>query len=190
MQANSTDNPVIPTVDSWIDMATLLTQELDFGFNTTSYVDANASDWCAQLGLNIPRSLPSFGQVLLSIESAGFSSGSVGLIADVFTSGKQPILLEPAQLGPDQVQGITVTLDPGFAATLTVQYWAGDGAPPAAGASLTVTAQYLIPSAAAAAAANAGLIDGVRSRYLQQALRIGPTPTAVLGAVSFIVGSP
>jgi hypothetical protein len=182
-------NP-IPTITSWLDMAALLTQDLGFGFNNTRYIDPDAATWSSYLGLSVPPSLPSSGQVLISLSSTGFSGGTVGILANQFGSNQQPIVLAPTALGPGQLSGITVTLDPGFSATFTVEYWAGTGTAPAAGASINVTAYYVIPPSEAASAATAGLVDGVRNRFLQERLGVGPTQMAVLGSASFVVATP
>ena len=77
----------------------------------------------------------------------------------------------------------------GFSTTFTIEYWQGAGAPPAAGASITMAVYYQMSGSDAVRAAGLGLVDSVRNRYLRERAGIGPTPLAILGSASFIVGS-
>jgi hypothetical protein len=187
--AQAVDEPNVatpPVITTWTAMSTLLTQDLNYGFNTTAYVDADEPTWYARLGLTIPSSIASSGQVMLMISSNGFTSGTVGLIGDLFTSNQSAILLNPFTLTQGGVTSLTVTLDPGFSSMLTLQYWPGSGTPPASGSTITLSASYIIPPEETGQALAAGIVNGPRATYLTQS-GIGPTATAILGSATFVV---
>lgn len=181
--------PAIPAVNRWTDMGALLTQDLGFGFRNTVYVNGSAQAWTHRLGLNIPASFDAPGQIMLTLTTAGMSGATIGVLANVFGSDQKVIAILPAQVTQDSfATGIQVTLEPGFSASLAVQYWSG-GATPAAGSTITLTASYVLPPSEVLTAATRGLIDSAHDRFLQSVhAGIQPQATVLLGSATFIVG--
>jgi hypothetical protein len=189
-QANDSDNSnPIPTISSWLDMATLQSNNLGFGFRNMASISPTDSIWTRRLALEIPSSLQSSGQVMLMLSASGFQGSTIGFIADVFNDNKQPILLNPTAVGSNSfTTALITTLSPGFSTHIAVQCWGGISAP-AAGATITLSALYLIPPSEVIQATSRCVIDSVRDRFLQEAVGVGPQPTAILGSVSFVVAA-
>lgn len=179
----------IPAVSTWTDMGALLTESLGFGFRNTLQVDADEANWVHRVGLNIPASFTSPGQIMLTLSTAGMTGATVGVLADAFGSDRKPMAILPAPIPGDSfTSGIQVTLAPGFSTSLAIEYWAGN-ARPAAGSTITVSASYVVPQQELAETSSRGLINPVRDRFLQQLNGIQPQATVLLGCVTFIVGN-
>lgn len=181
----------IPEVGSWPDMASLLSDDLGLGFRNTLDVDPNATNWVHRIGLDVPADFDE-ATVLLTLSTEGMAGAIVALIADSYDSANQPILIMPQQVPQDSfTTGIQVTLNGGFSSTLSVVYSAG-ATLPAAGSTITLGANYVVPENNALALASRGRIDARRSRFLRETLTPGgitPTATMLVGCATFIVGS-
>ena len=80
-----------------------------------------------------------------------------------------------------------VSTEPGFSASLAVQYWSGSTTP-APGSTITLTASYVVPQTEVLEASSRGLINARHDRFLQAAHGVSPQATVLLGSVTFIVG--
>jgi len=190
-QVNGVDNSnPIPSVTSWLDMSNLLTQNLGFGFRNTSYIDGSAQNWYRRMMLEVPQSMEQAQQLIISLSATGFVGATVGLLADMFGSNQQPIMMLPSQIKQDgATTSITIPVEPGFSTSLLIECWNGPGQTPAPGSSITVTADYLVPNNQLAQAAGLGLINSSRNRSLHQTVGVGPQAVAMLGAASFVVAN-
>jgi hypothetical protein len=177
-----------PDVRSWLQMGVLLTGALNIGFRNTLYVGADESNWVHRVGLHIPASFEVPGQLMLMVSTTGMTGATIGVLANVFNGDRQPIVILPSQVtGDSTTSGIEITLDPGFSASLAIEYWKGSGTP-APGSTITLSASYAVPDHELVEVSSRGLINGGRDRFIQQALGIQPTPMIPLGSVTFIVG--
>jgi hypothetical protein len=184
---SETDAPEpFPVVNSWLDMSALLTQRLDLGFRNTARIDATDDAWYRRVHLNIPTGMPS-GQVVLSVMSKGFVGNTLGFIGDLFSPQREPIMLLPSQVAQDGASStITVTLEGGMSTSLALQYWQTGNAP-ASGATVTLSADYVVPDSKVAEAGARALVHPRRSRFLAERAGIGPTAMAPLGSATFTV---
>jgi len=182
-------NP-IPTINSWLDMGRLLTQDLGFGFATPATLKAKpdlVSPYDAEhstehhsvgtvndhdLGNRIRRRYGGFDRRLIHERPKAADNRAVQDVQDGSNTG------------------ITMTASPGFATSVAIQYWNTSGNTPSPGASISVEVDYVVPSHELAQAVHLGLLNSRRHRYLQETINIGPQPTAVLGAARFIVADP
>lgn len=191
-QVNDANNSnPIPTVTSWLDMGILLSQNLGFGFRNTSYVDGSAATWYRRLALEIPQSIGEPGNLVIGISASGFTGGTVGFVADLFSNSQQPIMLLPTKIVQDgALSGINLTVDPGFATSIAIQSWNTSGNTPAPGSSITISVNYVVPNDQVVQVASQGLLNSARDRYWQQTLNVGPQQWVVLGSASFVVANP
>lgn len=181
----------IPTISDWIQMSQLMTQQLNFGWRNAVTFDpaGNGGMMMQRMGLTIPGTVGQPGTVQLVLTATGFVGGTVGVIADRYTPEQKPVQILPTRITQDgQSLGIQISLDPGFAARLTVQYWNTGDSVPAPGSTLTLTASYVVPSTQVERAVSAGVVDSRYSQAIARQLGIGPQPVAPLGAVTFIAG--
>jgi hypothetical protein len=185
---SETDAPEpFPVINSWLDVSALLTQRLDLGFRNTARVEAGEDSWYRRLHLDIPPGLPS-GRVVLSVMTKGFVGNTLGFIGDLFSPQREPIMLLPTQVTQDGASStITVTLEGGLSTSLALQFWQTGNAP-AAGATVTFSADYVVPDSQLAEAGSRALVHARRSRFLAEQAGIGPTAMAPLGSATFIVG--
>lgn len=189
-QVNDAENSnPVPVVTSWLDMSSLLTRNLGFGFRNTCHVDGSAQTWYHRLSLDVPQSIQQPGQLMITLSSTGFTGNTVGLLADLFGGDQQPIMIQPFKITQDgATTGITITAEPGFSTSFAIQYWNLSGTQPAPGSSITISVDYVVPQGQVANAVAAGLVNTSRARYLQQAVGVGPQATAILGSATFVVG--
>ena len=176
----------IPTISSWLEMSQLLTQQLGFGFRNMVAFDPIAGPMLYRLGFNIPMSVGESATLQISVSVQGIPAGdTVGLITDCYTPEMTSIALLPTKTtGNSYVGGIQVNVDPGFNASIAVQYWNTSGKIPDAGSQITVTANYVIPDDKFERALSLGVLD---SRYAQAAsTSIGPQQIAPVGSVTFV----
>lgn len=179
----------IPAVESWEDMASLLSDDLGLGFRNTLDVDPGATNWVHRIGLDVPADFEQ-ATILLTLATEGMTGAIVALIADSYDSANQPISIMPQQVSQDSfMTGIQVTLNGGFSGALSVVYSAG-ATLPAAGSTITLSADYVVPANDAQALASQGRINARRSRFLRQTVTgIPPVATMLVGCATFIVGS-
>lgn len=177
----------IPTISSWLEMSQLLTQQLGFGFRNMVAFDPVAGPMLYRLGFDIPMSVGESATLQISVSVQGIPAGdTIGLITDCYTPEMKSIALLPTKTnGNGFVAGIQVDVDPGFNASIAIQYWNTSGKVPAAGSQITVTANYLIPQDKFEKALTLGVLD---SRYAQAATGdgIGPQQVAPVGSVTFV----
>lgn len=183
----------IPTISDWLEMSQLLTQQLAFGWRNTATFDpvANEGMMLQRMGLTIPGTLGDRGTVQLILTTQGMVGDTVSLLADKFTPERKGIALQPTAISGDgQSFGVQVSLDPGFACDLTLQYWNTSTSVPAAGATITLTANYLVPNDRLERAVAAGVLDSGYSRRVANQLGVGPQAVAPLGSVTFLAVTP
>jgi hypothetical protein len=181
----------IPTISDWIDMSTLMTQQLNFGWRNAVTFDpaGNGGMMLHRMGLTIPGTVGQQGTLLITLSANGFVGDTVSLIADRYTPEQQPLQIQPTKISQNGgMIGIQANLDPGFLAHLTVQYWNTSDHVPAAGSTLTLTASYLVPETLLARAISAGVVDSRVSQMVARQFNIHPQAVAPLGAVTFIAG--
>jgi hypothetical protein len=84
--------------------------------------------------------------------------------------------------------GIQVNVDPGFNSSVAFQYWNTSGQAPAAGSTITLSVDYVVPPDKFERALALGVLD---SRYAQPAtaVGIGPQQVAPVGQVTFLVAA-
>jgi hypothetical protein len=196
--AQNTAQP-IPTINSWIQLSQLMTQQLNFGWRNTVTFDplVNEGMMLHEIGLTIPRTVGKSGQIQLMLTLYGFIGDTVSLIADRYTPEQKPIQILPTRVTQDgQSLGLTVTLNPGFAGHLTVQYWNTSAKVPAAGSTITLSANYIVPHEQHASAVAAGVLDSQYSAAIGRSLLgaslgaaqpgVTPQQVAPVGAATFI----
>lgn len=186
MASDSDAAPVPPSVTSWLDMSALVTKRLDIGLRNTSYVDRAAERWTRRVRFDVPATMPAGAELTITVTARGYDGASVGLIADVFAANQKAMMISPLKIvGNEMVAGIKIKAEPGLETSFALQLWKGT-ARPAAGATLTLAADYVVPASEAAEAGDRALVDATRSRFLMGTFGIGPTATAPLGAAVFI----
>lgn len=181
----------IPTISSWIDMSQLMTQQLAFGWRNAVTFNpvANEGMMLQRMGITVPGTVGESGTLQLVLTATGFVGGTVGMIADRYTPEQKAVQILPTAISQDgQSIGLQVTLDPGFQARLTVQYWNTGDSVPAPGSTLTLTASYVVPTAQVERAVSAGVLDSRYSQAIARQLGVGPQQVAPVGAVTFVAG--
>jgi hypothetical protein len=180
----------VPTISSWLEMSQLLTQQLGFGFRNMVSFDPVAGPMLYRLGFDIPMSVGESATLQIGVSVQGIPAGdTVGLITDCYTPEMTSIALLPTKTNGDgYVAGIQVNVDPGFNASIAVQYWNTSGKVPPAGSQITVTANYVIPEDKFEKALTLGVLE---SRYAQAGTSngVGPQQIAPVGAVTFVTTS-
>lgn len=178
----------IPTVSSWLEMSQLLTQQLGFGFRNMLTFDAAGGPLLTRLGLSIPMSVGESATLQLTLTTQGIPTGdTVALIGDCFTPEMKSIVLQPMKTsGNPYVAGITAALDPGFSTSIAFQYWNTSGQVPAAGSTITLAVNYVVPADKYDRALALGVLD---SRYAQRSPNeaVGPQQVCPVGQVTFVV---
>jgi hypothetical protein len=191
--AQNTASP-IPTISSWIEMSQLMTQQLNFGWRNAVAFDpiANGGTMLHQMGVSIPATVGESASLQLILTSYGFVGDTVAIIADRYTPEQKAIQIQPTQITSDgQAIGIQITLDPGFSANLTVQYWNTSKNVPAAGSGITLSVNYLVPEQQYERALSAGVLDSRYSNAVAHSLGqlqqgVTPQQVAPVGAVTFV----
>jgi hypothetical protein len=175
----------LPAVGSWLDMGELITQRLNFGFRNSSQVQAEAPSWYRRVHIEVPPGITA-GEVTLSVTSEGFVGNTVGLIADLFGANREPMMLLPSKIAQDGASSsINVTLEGGQSLGLALQYW-NTGAQPSPGATIVLSADYVVPESELDQAGARALVNPGRSRFLAETGDIGPTAFVPLGSATFI----
>ena len=181
----------IPTVSSWIEMAQLMTQQLNFGWRNGIAFDpiANNGMMLHRMGITVPGTVGDSGVLQLILTSTGFVGDTVAVLADRYTAEQKTIQIAPTRITQDgQAIGIQITLDPGFHANLTVQYWNTSNSVPAAGSTINLAANYVVPKANLEHAVASGVIDSRHNQAVARQIGVGPTPVAPVGGVTFMAG--
>jgi hypothetical protein len=186
--ASDTSTPIPPPViSSWLDMSALETQRRDIRVRNTSMVSATAAAWYRRLAFDVLSCLPA-ASIMVSITARGFIGNTMGLIGDMFGADRQPILLVPAEITQDgAARTLQISVTPGQSLNFTVQYW-NTGLQPSPGATITLSADYVVPDSELVQAGERALVHPHRGRFLADAAKIQPVAMAPLGSATFTVG--
>jgi hypothetical protein len=124
------------------DMATIVANDLGIGWrNVALIVQANQPTWSYSSMLTVPANSPApvTVQVLLACNNMT-GGGSMSFNCSSANGTSVPITLPQTTIqNPNQVSGITTTLQPGFSGSITVNYWNGSSANPS-GANIAIQA--------------------------------------------------
>lgn len=190
---DSTHSNPTPTIATWQDMSALATNNLRFGFSNVSSIGPGETSWVRRQMLTIPASLPGPAQLLLTLSISGFAGAVIGLIADTFNTDQKPILIDPVTVPAtgSLTFGIDVAVQPGVTTSLAVQCW--NEQVPAAGSSIVLSADYVVPPDEREAARARGLIDSgyrLQARPITGAAEaaIEPESLLFLGSCNLVVG--
>jgi hypothetical protein len=171
----------VPAVESFADMATLMSATPGLAINQLTCLDADAGPWLVRVGLSIPAGVRDAQPVAILLSGSGLNGATVGVLGDTFTATRQQLLLPP-QVPPDGVAiGFTAPLEAGYQGSLAIQIWPG-ALPPGNGGTLTMQALYPVPPYQLAQAALRGTLTPA-GRHLQS-LGITPRAMSPLGEVT------
>lgn len=184
----------ITPINDWLALSQLFTQQLNFGWRNSVTFDPVADDGMLQrIGLSVPLSVSESATLQIIVTASGMAGDTISLLGDCFTPEQRQIVLLPSKVTDPYSAGVQVTLDPGFETSLAIQYWNTSGNVPAAGASITVTVNYVVPTSRVERAVSLGVLDSgysrAASRQLGATVGVNPQQVAPVGAATFIVGS-
>jgi hypothetical protein len=181
----------IPTISSWIEMSQFMTQQLNFGSRNAKSFDplANAGTMLERMGISIPLTLGESGTLQFMLTSAGLVGDTLGLIVDQYTPEQKVVQILPTQITQEEeLFGVQATIDPGFTASLAVQYWNTSKQVPARGSTITLSVNYVVPKDQLDAALLMGVIDSRLGQEIARQLGhdVKPQAVAPIGAVTFV----
>lgn len=179
-------NP-LPEIGRALDMAALVSQNLAWGCRNISHLPTppGPSFTCTTM-LEVPATIAAPGSTFLVwISPLRYAGWSVQFHCSQADSDGKPFTLGPHPVpitADQQIIGLMVTLEPGFAAQLSVTLYSNGHRPPP-GASLSLMCSYQVSGTHAEEAYARGLVDPVFMRAVTDALRgarqhLASTPTA------------
>jgi hypothetical protein len=182
-------NP-FPQIYTQLDMAALVSNNLQWGWRNTTEVSKNIPTWSYMMGLSIPSTISSKAQYFVYVNPTGFIGWTVSFTCSQVDSSGKPIQLLPTKIQQDGVLlGTSCALAPGFNAVVSI-YMQNNGVSAQAGASIPLGCSYQTTSAEANEAVNLGLYDAQFHQKLKAVIddeRIGPTPWVKLGAQTYTI---
>lgn len=180
-------NP-FPAVYTQLDMATLISTNLGWGWRNVALVSAALPTWQYEMGLTIPQNVPTTANYFVYVTPTGFTGWQVAFnCSQLDVNGKAIILPQQTILQNGALMGVTCSLAPGFNAIVTIYMFQGHAASnPGATIPLGCSYQTASPSEAEEAVRR-GIVDGAFMRKVQRAFgpEIGPTPWVGLGAQTY-----
>ena len=184
---NAADGNPVPTIDSWLDMSELLTQNLGFGFRNTCQVESNATTWAHQFMLNIPDTITDPSTLQVVISTAGMNGNTFSLKSN--DTGNLINFLPFTASGNSSFTSMNVVPPTtGYSASLTLGYENNAGTFPAQGAAVTVSINYLVPDTEIHEAGMRGLLQPGLSKVMSSNDAGMPVQQfALIGSITFVV---
>jgi hypothetical protein len=142
-----------------------------------------------RMGISIPLTLGESGTLQFMLTSAGLVGDTLGLIVDQYTPEQKVVQILPTQITQEEeLFGVQATIDPGFTASLAVQYWNTSKQVPARGSTITLSVNYVVPKDQLDAALLMGVIDSRLGQEIARQLGhdVKPQAVAPIGAVTFV----
>jgi hypothetical protein len=188
-RVSSTDDPnPIPSISSWLDMGTLLTQNLNYGFRTTCHVPGAGVGWCHWLGFSMPSGITDPGPLTFTVSASGLSGCTVTLFANTLLPDASSVLFGPQPISSSTfVSSLSAALPVGFSTSFAVVCYNPSGQPIASGSMLTVAVSYAVPPSELDEAIDRKLLHPRYLHWEPTAVGLQPQPVVLLGEASFIV---
>jgi hypothetical protein len=183
-QASDSDNPdPVPTVTSWIDMSDLLNNNLGYGFRNTCYVPSDMATWARNFQLTIPADITNPGTLQIMLTATGFTGNSLALASD-----SSDINIDKLQVPRDGFS-VSTQFNPtaGSSISLSLNYWSEATSFPASGATITVSALYLVEQNDVHEAGTRGTVKHAVSKLASEAVGMPVKTWILLGCATFVV---
>ena len=135
-------NP-FPSVDTALDMGSLIMNNLGWGWRNTAEISAKPS-WSDTVPLTIPSNFPAANYYSIFVIPTGYVGWKAKFYASENDSNGNPIALKKSKVDQDgQILGVqNAYLEPGFECLMTVNMY-GSGSPPV-GAMLTLSCNCVV----------------------------------------------
>jgi hypothetical protein len=180
----STPNPILgqTTPMTYEDMATIVANDLGFGWRNVVLInDGGAPTWNYQTMLTVPSNVTAeVVHVYLACNNMAVG-GAMAFTASTTAGSSAPVSMAQTTItDANQISGVTVTLQPGYSASITVSYWS-NGTTSANNSSIALEASI-------ESGGNPGLQALVRPQHVQRlskAFGITPTQPVYLGQDNF-----
>jgi len=168
------------------DMGALITNDLSFGWKNIVLVDVGAPTWTYNQMLTVPASTPEAKTVHIYVSCTGFQGASVSFQSSSQEGSSGPIALPQTTItSPNIILGTTVTLQPGFSSSITVNFWS-NGITPQTGSTIDLEAAYDPDGdAELASAKKRGLVNTRFKEAMSLGVGITPSNPIYLGRVRY-----
>ncbi|HEV3157636.1 MAG TPA: hypothetical protein VGZ00_09860 [Candidatus Baltobacteraceae bacterium] len=139
----TTPNPIpgqnVPM--TYENMATLVATDLGIAWRNVTLVENSLPTWNYQTMLTVPSSTPTAEVVHVYLACNNIPvGGTIQFTCSSTDKTSGPISIPPTPItDPNQISGVTVTLQPGFSGSITVSYWS-NGKTPVSGANILLEA--------------------------------------------------
>jgi hypothetical protein len=179
--ASGTLNP-FPNVETQVDMAALVRNNLLWGWRNTQEVSGSDATWTHQMGLSIPASMAS-GSYFVFVNNKGFLGWQVSFVCSQTDANGTPIQLPKTVIQQDnELHGVVCQLNSGFNASVTVSMFQGSAGSAPFGSRMSVKAAFQPNSPQDVARAfSEGLVDSRLQRHMAFTRPPGVTPNPWLG---------
>lgn len=163
------------------DMANIVANDLGFGWRNVVLVSGNPPTWVYQTQLTVPTTVSAeVVHVYLACNNMPVG-GAMSFTASTSQGSSQLVAIPQTSISdPNQISGLTVTLQPGYSASISVNYWA-NGTTPTSGANIALEASIESGGNANLAA----LAQPAHVKRLAAGQGITPTLPVYLGQDSF-----
>lgn len=163
------------------DMATLVSSDLGIGWRNVALVDGSTPTWTYNTMLTVPSNNPTAAVVHVYLACNVPVNTAVAFACSTLDGTSAPITIPQTTVTvPNQISGVTVTLQPGFSGSIAVSFFA-NGQTLSSGQGLTLEAAYEAPQHLA----NKFVHHRHRAR-LANAVGIQPQNPVYLGNMSFV----
>jgi hypothetical protein len=180
----NTPNPIPgqSTPMTYEDMATIVANDLGFGWRNVVLIDnGDAPTWSYQTMLTVPSNVTAeVVHVYLACNNMA-TGGAMAFTASTTAGSSAPVTIPQTTINDaNQISGVTVTLQPGYSASITVSYWSNNTTSPS-GASIALEASIESGGNPGLAA----LVNPQHVRRLSKANGITPTLPVYIGQDNF-----